>query len=78
MHYVVAKLSETIPPIHKYHSNNTQIPDKCPPNTTLPSKQGFDHKMTNKNNTRQLQLLQHFIHFRDHAMVIEQANSRKS
>ena len=45
MHYVVAKLSETIPPIHKYHSNNTQIPDKCPPNTQIPSKQGFDHLM---------------------------------
>ena len=28
--------------------------------------------------TRQLQLLQNFIHFRDHVMVIEQANSRKS
>ena len=52
MHYVVAKLSETIPPIHKYHSNNTQIPDKCPPNTQIPSKQCVDHKMTNKNNTR--------------------------
>ena len=52
MHYVVAKLSETIPPIHKNHSNNIQIPDKCTPNTQIPSKQCVDHKMTNKNNTR--------------------------
>ena len=28
MHYVVAKPNETIPPIHKYHPNNTQIPPK--------------------------------------------------
>ena len=45
MHYIVVKPSETIPPIHKYHPNNTQIPDKCHPNTQIPSKLGFDHLM---------------------------------
>ena len=28
MHYVVAKPSEAIPPIHKYHPNNKQMPPK--------------------------------------------------
>ena len=35
MHYVVVKPSETIPPIHKYHPNNSQIPAKCHPNTQI-------------------------------------------
>ena len=42
MLYDVAKPSSAIPPIHKYHPNNTQIPAKCHPNTQIPFKQGFD------------------------------------
>ena len=39
MHYLIARPSEAIPPIHKYHPNNTQIPEKYHPNTQIPSKQ---------------------------------------
>ena len=46
MHYVVARLRKTIPPIHKYHPNNTQMPDKYHPNTQIPIK--------NNTNTSQI------------------------
>ena len=46
MHHVIARPSEAIPPIHKYHPNNTQMPDKYHPNTQIPIK--------NNTNTTQI------------------------
>ena len=58
MHYIVAKQSKVIPPIHKYPPNNTQIPAKFHPNTQIPSKQGFDTypKLTKNIKKRKSQL----------------------